>query len=78
MVLSVPFEDIERGLSEDQLKHLKKTGVIIIRGGVPREVRHAALSACAPRMMGARRADRLLLAGSSLSRIMSPPTAIRS
>ena len=41
MVLCVSFEDIQQGLSEDQLRHLKKTGVIVIQGGVPREVRNA-------------------------------------
>ena len=38
MILQVPYEDIQRGLSEKQLRTLKKTGVIIVKGGVPREV----------------------------------------
>lgn len=38
MVLQVPYEDIQRGLSEEQLGTLKKTGVIIVKGGVPQEV----------------------------------------
>ena len=39
MVMRVPFEDVQRGLSEEQLKTLKKTGVLIVKGGVPKEVR---------------------------------------
>ncbi|KAM5537853.1 hypothetical protein V8D89_008495 [Ganoderma adspersum] len=35
MVMRVPFEDVQRGLSEEQLKTLKKTGVMIVTGGVP-------------------------------------------
>lgn len=38
MILQVPYEDIQRGLSEKQLRTLKKTGVIIVKGGVPKEV----------------------------------------
>ena len=38
MILQVPYEDIQRGLSDDQLKALKKTGVLIVKGGVPKEV----------------------------------------
>ncbi|KAI0669555.1 DUF1479-domain-containing protein [Trametes maxima] len=37
MILQVPYADIERGLSEEQLRTLKKTGVVIVRGGVPKE-----------------------------------------
>ncbi|KAH9935185.1 DUF1479-domain-containing protein [Epithele typhae] len=36
-IVSVMYEDIERGLSEEQLKQLKKTGCIIVRGGVPKK-----------------------------------------
>ena len=39
MVMRVPFEDVQRGLSEEQLKTLKKTGVMIVTGGVPEKVR---------------------------------------
>ncbi len=39
MILQVPYQDIERRLSEEQLKVLKKTGVFIVKGGVPKEVR---------------------------------------
>ena len=38
MVLQVPYEDIQRGLSEERLATLKKTGVVIVKGGVPQEV----------------------------------------
>lgn len=38
MILQVPYSDIEKGLSEEQLRQLKKTGVLIIKGGVPKEV----------------------------------------
>ncbi|RPD57920.1 DUF1479-domain-containing protein [Lentinus tigrinus ALCF2SS1-7] len=37
MVMQVPYEDIQRGLSEEQLRTLKKTGVIIVKSGVPKE-----------------------------------------
>ncbi|TFK88040.1 DUF1479-domain-containing protein [Polyporus arcularius HHB13444] len=37
MVMQVPYEDIQRGLTEKQLRMLKKTGVIIVKGGVPKE-----------------------------------------
>ena len=39
MILQVPYKDIERGLSKEQLKTLKKTGVLVVKGGVPKEVR---------------------------------------
>lgn len=38
MVMRVSFEEIQRGLSEDQLNTLKETGVVIVKGGVPKEV----------------------------------------
>lgn len=50
MILCVPYEDIQRGLSEDQLRVLKKTGVIIIRGGVPKEVTHGPHSLSSHRL----------------------------
>ena len=31
MILQVPYEDIQRGLSEKQLRTLKKTGVVIVK-----------------------------------------------
>ncbi|EIW54320.1 DUF1479-domain-containing protein [Trametes versicolor FP-101664 SS1] len=37
MILQVPYSDVEKGLSEEQLKTLKKTGVLIVKGGVPKE-----------------------------------------
>ncbi|KAI0326069.1 DUF1479-domain-containing protein [Cubamyces sp. BRFM 1775] len=37
MILQVPYEDIQKGLSDEQLKALKKTGVLIVKGGVPKE-----------------------------------------
>ena len=39
MILQVPYTDIQHGLSEEQLKILRKTGVLIVKGGVPKEVR---------------------------------------
>ena len=39
MIMRVPFEDIQRGLSEEQLRTLKKTGVMIVTGGVQQEVK---------------------------------------
>ena len=39
MIVRVPFEDIQRGLSEEQLRALKKTGVLIVTGGVQQEVK---------------------------------------
>ena len=39
MIMRVPFEDIQRGLSEEQLRVLKKTGVVIVTGGVQQEVK---------------------------------------
>ena len=39
MIMRVPFEDIQRGLSEEQLRVLKKTGVLIVTGGVQQEVK---------------------------------------
>ena len=36
--MRVPFEDIQRGLSEEQLRVLKKTGVVIVTGGVRQQV----------------------------------------
>ncbi|CDO75970.1 hypothetical protein BN946_scf184888.g20 [Trametes cinnabarina] len=38
MILQVPYQDIQNGLSDEQLQILTKTGVIVIKGGVPREV----------------------------------------
>ena len=46
MILQVPYTDIERGLSEQQLEVLKKTGVLIVKGGVPKEVRVQSISHC--------------------------------
>ncbi|RPD60796.1 DUF1479-domain-containing protein [Lentinus tigrinus ALCF2SS1-6] len=37
VVPQVSYEDIQRGLSEEQLKTLQKTGVVIVKGGVPKE-----------------------------------------
>ncbi|KAI0364950.1 DUF1479-domain-containing protein [Pilatotrama ljubarskyi] len=37
VILQVPYSDIQRGLSEEQLRTLKKTGVLIVKGGVPQE-----------------------------------------
>ena len=44
MILQVPYTDIERGLSEKQLEVLKKTRVLIVKGGVPKEVRIQSIS----------------------------------
>ncbi|OSC96782.1 DUF1479-domain-containing protein [Trametes coccinea BRFM310] len=37
MILQVSFEDLQKGLSERQMQDLRKTGVLIVRGGVPKE-----------------------------------------
>ncbi|KAI0629478.1 DUF1479-domain-containing protein [Trametes polyzona] len=37
MILQVPYSDIEKGLSKAQVDRLKKTGVVIVKGGVPKE-----------------------------------------
>ena len=76
MVLQVPYEDIQRGLSEEQLATLKKTGVVIVKGGVPQEVSHDWLER---RMYNARhnwlrRSLRKSRAGYDPSKTMWPPT----
>ncbi|KAI0260969.1 hypothetical protein BC834DRAFT_925695 [Gloeopeniophorella convolvens] len=37
IVPSVQFSDIENGLSKDQIEEIRKRGVVLVRGGVPRE-----------------------------------------
>ncbi|KAI0774861.1 DUF1479-domain-containing protein [Trametes elegans] len=37
LIPQVPFEDIQKGLSGEQLSALKNTGVLIVKGGVPTE-----------------------------------------
>ena len=39
VVPQVSYSDIEKGLSPDQVQEIKKRGVVIVRGGVPKEVR---------------------------------------
>ena len=43
IIPQVPYADLQRGLSDEQLTAVKKTGVIIVKGGVPREVQQLAL-----------------------------------
>lgn len=38
----VSYADIEKGLSTEQVQEIKKRGVVIVKGGVPKEVRQRA------------------------------------
>ena len=38
IIPSVQFSDLQKGLSEQRISQIRESGVVIIRGGVPREV----------------------------------------
>jgi len=38
IIPSVQFSELQRGLSSDQIAQIRKTGVLIVRAAVPREV----------------------------------------
>lgn len=39
LIPRVPYADIVTGLSDEQIKYIKKIGVVVITGGIPKEVR---------------------------------------
>ncbi|EPT00476.1 hypothetical protein FOMPIDRAFT_1023830 [Fomitopsis schrenkii] len=45
VVPQVAYSDIEKGLSVQQVQEIKKRGVVIVKGGVPKEVRRDLLPA---------------------------------
>ena len=38
IIPSVQFSDLQKGLSEQRISQIRESGVVIVRGGVPREV----------------------------------------
>ena len=44
MIPRVTYANLRNGLSEEQIENVKKTGTIIISGGVPKEVSNFAFN----------------------------------
>lgn len=38
MIPKIPYDDVINGLSEEQKKSIKKTGTVIVKGGVLKDV----------------------------------------
>ena len=42
MIPKVHYDELQKGLSDEQIVEIKEAGVVIVRGAVPKEVRRCS------------------------------------